>query len=573
MGWQEEMVKALEHAGKGEKNIVMARYASMTGKSPTHLYRIAKRNGYVSGRKKRCDNGKCALTELQIKFIAGLIYTTGRKNKKEIMSVKTALDIAEQNRVIEKGTVSVSRLQEILRDRGLNKKALRNKRSHMPMRSLHPNHVHLVDISVCIQYYLKNKELKIASEKAFYKNKFKNFTKVKQKIYRYVLTDHFSHTIFLKYYIAQGETVANLWDFLVSAWEPKPDPGAFPFRGVPFYLMMDKGAANTAGAIKNFLRKMDVGSVEGLPHNPRRQGSVERAQSFVEHNFESRLRLHPVHGIDELNDYAMDWCTFMNSHPMHIHTRFGTSRMACWMKIRKKQLRECPERSLLQELFTENVKERKVHGDYSIRFESNRYRIKHIPGIIPNISRVKVFKKPFSLPEIMVIFNGDEYLVRPIESVNGGFDQDAAVIGNGYKSMPRNKTETQVSEICNLAYGENPKPGDIPFVGLRVFGGQADRIVSEYIPRKSIPSKIMKAPVDDRRINMVDVLRELAQIRIVPPDLNRAIREQYGSSISVADRDALVAAMADARLEIDSKGGLRFTCDPPVRNRQTSHVS
>lgn len=556
MSWQEEMTAELLATQNGDKALVLKRYGRMTGKSTAHLYRVARRYGFESGRKRRIDKGECVLNDLQIKFIAGQIYTTRRERKGEIMPVKEALDIAGQNGIIDPGCVSVARVQEILRDRGLNRKTLKAKRPHQSMRSLYPNHVHFMDVSVCIQYYLKNKRLHIEREDKFYKNKPENFTKIKQKIYRYVLTDHFSHTIFIKYYIAKGETMANLFDFLVDAWLPKANQEKFPFRGVPKIMMMDKGAANVSGAILDFLKNMDVLFLPGLPNNPMRQGSVERAQDHVEMYFESKLRIQSVSCIDELNHFALDWCAFMNASKTFTHTRFKTPRTHCWLKIQEGQLRECPDKGLLQDLFTAPSKECKVYGDYSIRFKSERYRIKHVKGVVPNSSKVRAFFKPFSWPSIVVEFNEIEYEVRPIAMADGGFDADAAVIGEEYKSMPESVRDQQIKAIDNLAYGEDRKPGDSPFAGLHVFGGQADRIDTDFMPRVSTPMSVDRTSMEERRVPMFDLFQALSGVGDVSPELNQAIRKAFGESISIADRDDLAAAMEDGLLFVGDDGQL-----------------
>ena len=538
---------------------IIEQYMQMTGKCRAQLYRIAADYGYESGRKTRSDKGQCVLNEGQIKTVAGVIYTTGRKNKHEIMPVKVALEMAERDGIIEPGCVSVNRMQELLRERGLNKKAFRNKETYQPMRSKHPNHVHFMDVSVCIQYYLKNrsKELRIKEFDKFYKNKPDNFI-MKRKIYRYVLTDHYSHTIFIKYYIARGETQNNLWDFLVSAWEAKPDSDKFPFHGVPFYLMMDKGAANTSGAIKKFIRKLDVKFLEGLPHNPRRQGSVEQAQNIVERNFESRLRLAPVYGVDELNRHARVWCAYFNSHRNHCHTRFGTPRIDCWLKIREDQLRQCPDRAILQELFAGEPKTPKICGDFSIRFRGRRYRIKHIEGIQPGVSQVNVspmLLSPPESPEIMVEFNKKEYIVKPIATDEAGFDMDAAVIGEEFKSMPESPVEKHIKDIENEAYGEERGTDDIPYAGFRPFDLEG-RVNREFMPRRSTPMKIDHENVGARRITMMELFKELMRSGDMTPDLNRAIRARFGESVSMADRDLLVGAMEAGGLFLDAAGQL-----------------
>ena len=561
MSWQEDMVTELRGAHNGDKARVMEKYALMTGRTTTHLYRVAGKHGYGHERKKRSDKGSCVLTDMQVRAVAAEILFTRRERKGTIMPVKKALEIAEQNRIIDPGVISVSRLQEVLRERGLNKAALNAPEAHTPMRSLHPNHVHFIDVSVCIQYYMKNKQLRIMREDLFYKNKWENFAKEKQKIYRYVLTDHFSHTIFVKYYITKGETTDNLFDFLVSAWEKKENHKTYPFRGVPFMIMMDRGAANISKPILDFLSNLDIEFPEPGQHNPRRQGSVERAQNYVEAYFESSLKIRSVSCIDELNRLALDWCRHINSHERYTHTRFKTPRIHCWMKIESHQLRECPERKILQDIFRERFVERLVNGDYSIRFQGEVFRIKHVKGIIPNVSKVKVFKKPFSWPEVVVEFDGNEYAAKPVEKVDGGFEADAQVIGQGYAAMPHSPTQQQIPMLENQAFGEDRKKGDAPFAHFNPFLYPDTQ--TEFMPKKSTPVHIDTTAMEDRRISMFDLFKAMQRIGgTVTPELNRAVRLAYGESVTMAQRDTLVEAMENNSLIVSEDGALIFERRP-----------
>lgn len=268
------------------------------------------------------------------------------------------------------------------------------------------------------------------------------------------------------------------------------------------------------------------------------------------------LKIQSSSCIDELNHYALDWCAFMNGSKRFIHSRFKTPRMLCWLKIREEQLRECPDRAILQDIFSAPSESCKVYGDYSIRFKGQRYRVKHVAGVIPNASKIEVFFKPFSWPVVAVKFNEITYEVRPIEMADGGFDADAPVIGEAYKSMPESVRDRQIKEIENLAYGEDRKKDDVPFAGLHVFGGQADRIETDFMPRSSTPMSVDRESVEERRIPMFDLFRALTGIGTVTPALNRAIRKAYGESVRMADRDELVLAMEDDRLFVGDDGQL-----------------
>lgn len=549
--WQDEMITELKAARNGERLKVMERYSAMTGKSIQNLYNIAAQGGYESGRKTRVDKGKCELNDSQVSFISAQIHTTGRELKGPIMPVELALINAEDNGIIDPGAVSVSRLQEILRDRGMNAAALKTPEPHIRMRSLHPNHVHVLDSSVCIQYYLKgkNKGFGIMREDMFYKNKYTNFNKVKKKLMRYVLVDHFSHTIFVKYYYSGGETQANLYDFLLSAWGGDKHE-KFPFRGVPFFVLMDAGAANTSGAILEFLKRLDVQIPASLPHNPRRQGSAEVTQNIVEKWFESNLRIQPAHDVETLNAWALDWAVGFNGSRKH--SRHGMTRTECWLKIKKEELRELPEKEMLHYIYANPSAERTVRGDYTIGFSyknnaSGEYSVKHIPGLIPHRSKVDVIVRPHHWPEIGVVFNGVEYLVKPLGKVAGGFREDAAIIGQEFKAMPESLPQQSKKMSDNLAYGEDRKRDAAPFEGLTVFGNYAEKVQRTFIPKagtsewgagSSLAGPIhMEIPVTEF---MKKVIRALGTISRAD---NSLIRERFGTSISLMESERIIAAV------------------------------
>jgi hypothetical protein len=553
------MVTALKQAKNGDRNTVMENYQNKTGKSIQTLYRIAGQNGYRTKRRRRCDSGTCALNENQIKFVASLINASKREIKGPIMDVGTALSIAEDNHIIEPGTVSVSWMQTLLREREIHRAALKTPRPSSRMRSRHPNHVHVMDSSVCIQYYLKGKKgLRIMREDMFYKNKLENYAKVKDRLMRYILADHFSHTLYVKYYYSGGESQENLYDFLLAAWSGGKHE-KFPFRGVPFYMLWDKASANVSLAIREFMQRLDIEKPPSLPHNPRRQGSAEVAQNIVEGKFESRLKFQPAYSVEELNEWALDWCVWFNATARH--RRHGMTRTECWITIKQMELRELPEREMLHYLFANPDAERLVKSDYTISFAyknhgSQDYFIKHIPGVIPNRSKVKVILRPHHWPEIGVIFDGNEYLVKPMETVAGGFGAHSAVIGEEYKAMPESVTQQAVKQMDNLAYGEDPVKDAVPFAGITVFGHQAGKVDTTYIPRRGAVLNVSGAgAVLDKEIPVMTLFSRLRKkMGTVPPALNRAVRETYGTSITISEADRLLNLAGAGNLTAENIG-------------------
>lgn len=546
------MVKRLYAAqGKrGEASEIVREYREMTGYSVQQIYRIARENGYRPRRKQRADAGECMLSESQVAWIAAQLHVTSREVKGAITPVEKAMMDAEDNGIIPRGCISVSRMQDILRERSLNKGGLDAPTPHIRMRSLHPNHVHILDASVCIQYYIKDR-IRMMPETDLYKNKYKNFVKHKKKLIRYVLTDHFSGCIFLKYYHASGENQRDVFDFVTSAWNAGKHE-KFPFRGVPFHLLIDAGAANISHAVTAFLEQMDVKIPKSLPHNPRRQGTAEVTQNLVERWFESGLRIQPATTVEQLNQWAMDWAVWFNA--TRTHTRTGMTRTGCWLSIRPEQLREMPDMELIRELFATPEKPCRVYGDYTIRFRGEVYPVGHIQGLMPGRSEVTAVMRPLTHPEILVRFKGEEYLVRPVGRVEGGFREGSAIIGEEYKAVPHSPVQNAKKIMENMAYGEERKKDQVPFAGTTVMGNKADKVAATPIPKKGVIHMAAVSAAEDiggKQISLYEFITQRLKPAlggVVSPEINRAVSERYGSSISLTDAGRLADAARDGRL-------------------------
>lgn len=552
--WQAELVERLKNAKPRERRDIIEEYSKKTGRSKPQLYRVAKAHGFETGRT-RCDKGvlKSGLTEGQINYVAAIIHTTGRENKGPIMPVERALQIAIDNGVIEEGQITPVRLTAILKERQLSKTHMKAPAPHTEMRSLHPNHVHVFDVSVCIQYYLKDGKMAIMDERDFYKNKLEKFTKIKARLMRYVIADHFSGAFHLKYYNAAGESADNLFDFLKEAWAKKQDE-KLPFHGVPFNLLMDSGAANTARATVALLERMDVNVPKGRPYNPRRQGALETMHSVLEEWFESGLRIQPAFDVDTLNAWADDFSIWFQA--MKEHSRHGMPRSQCWLMIKPEQLRLLPPDDILQDLFANPEEECTVNGDYSIRFRGNRYNVKHVEGVFAR-AKVKAILKPFKWPKVDVSYQGKLYECEPITILPahlGGFRADAAVIGSEYRSQPETVTQQAEKVLENLAYGEERKKDSVPFAGARVFGHHAEKVEGlSFIQRQGTPIEIDRQ-ITEKSISMIEFLKRLrSAIGTITPELNRELKERYGESIDVKEAEEVIRRISEGEAGAELK--------------------
>jgi hypothetical protein len=558
--WEQDLVEKLTAAKQGGKRgactAVIREYGTMTGKSPQQLYRVAKRHGYTAKRKRRSDAGECVLSEGQIMWIASQIKCTARELKGPITPVAKAVMDAEDNRIIEPGQISASRMAEILRERGLSAACLKAPTPHTHMRSLHPNHVHLIDMSICIQFYLKGR-LRIMPEDDFYKNKYSNFTKIKNKLIRYILVDHYSGCFFVKYYYAAGETADNLFDFLMSAWAGDKHP-QYPFRGVPFFMLMDAGAANTSKAMLSFFAGLGVDLPKGMPHNPRRQGGVEVIQNVVERWFESSLRIQPATTVEQLNGWAVDFCAWFNAEKRH--SRHGMTRTQAWLKIRADQLRERPGLEILQELYAKPEEERLLRADYAIRYNGADYDLRHLPDVMPGMSRVKVVLRPFTHPEILVRWKDGEYLVQPVGRGDMGFREDAAVIGAEFKGVPESATQRRGKVLDRIAYGDqNPTRKDAaPHAGAVVMGNKAAKIRDNFMPRTGTPHAVTARSADwtEKEISIMEAIKRLKPlVGAVSTTDNQAIRARYGTAVPVAEITRITEAIRDGQTLAEALAG------------------
>jgi len=559
--WQEDLAAALRGANPRERKAILAKYRDRTGFSDQHLYRVAAEHGFTSGRRGRSDRGvlKTGLTDEQIELVAGLMYETGRENKGPIMPVERAIQLAEMNGYLGCGQVTPGAMNRILRERQMSKAHMKAPAPHTPMQSLHPNHVHVFDVSVCIQYYLKNGKLGIMDEKVFYKNKPENFAKIKERILRYVITDHFSGAFRARYYNTSGESAENLWHFLKWAWGTQCHE-KLPFRGVPFILLMDTGAANKSHAILNFLERLEVEVPRGLPYNPRRQGSVETTHTIIEQWFESGLRIEPGTEIEQINVWLWDWMAWHQAFKNH--SRLKMPRTPAWLWIKEEQFRELPEEAILQEIYVGKEETRKVSGAYAISFDGKEYNLKHVPGICVDAT-VRVVRKLYKRPLIDVEWQGVLYEAGPIEmlpAVRGGFRADAAVIGQSYKAQPETQTQKALKRFDNMAYGEDRKKDAAPFAGLHVYGGLADRIGVEFIAKRGTPIAVDRAAIMDTHISVDELIRRaVRQAGRITPDTNQFLRARYEAGIEVKEAEEVIRGIMDGTWPADDRRAMEAT--------------
>lgn len=510
-----DLAQRLDAAAHGECTAMICAFSEMYDWSYSRVYRALGKIGWSSGRKPRSDRGTTSQSMDVLNDVCATLRIGQRKNGKATMHTPTAVSLLSQNgREI---AVSNSRVNHLLRVRKMNLAAQQQDRAAQACRSLHPNHVHQVDPSLCLIYYMPDGKQRIIQEDEFYKNKLENVARLKLKVWRYVLTDHYSNTTIVRYYQAKGETQANLFDFLLYCWEKRDGR---VMHGVSAMLIWDKGSANTAGAIKNALRALGVEAVEHKAKNPRAKGSVENGNNRVECLFESRLMYEPVENVDQLNAAAEAWYNAYNAdaipnYDARLHRKYmpePKARYAIWQMIRREQLRILPPVEMCRLLLSADPIERKVDGELTISFKHPgpkvrlHYDVGHLPGVYVG-AMVKVSPLVYGDNQVLVTvtdYKNEEttHIVSPVAADAAGFRADGAVYGEEYKSRPDTVIEQAGKAADRAAYPgldqveieKAKEKNSVPFGGLDAHSHLAHVAAPAFMDRPgerlSVPNPI-----------------------------------------------------------------------------------
>ena len=386
-----EAAQAARSAGHGRKEAIYAAAAAELGVS---VSTIKSKIGEINGRqrKRRADAGEYTLSREDADLIAAYWRETTRGTGKRLLTLENAVDQLRANGRIQAGRVdeetgefsplSISAIARAMRGYGIHPDQLTAPKPVTRLISEFPNQVWQLDPSLCVLYYLRPSAdavdgLKVMPADQFYKNKPANLAKVEnERVWRYVITDHASGCLFVRYVLG-AESAVNLVDAFLAAIQQR---NGEPFHGVPYRLMMDPGSANTSATARNLFHALQVELLINRPGNPRAKGQVENANNLVERYFEAGLRMIPVPDLDRLNALAGKWGCWFNGSS--VHSRHGMTRFGAWQLIRSDQLRLAPSLDLCREAARTKSETRKVTPDLKISFGGKSYHVDQVPGIL-----------------------------------------------------------------------------------------------------------------------------------------------------------------------------------------------
>lgn len=451
-----DVAKQLTTAKHGEKGNIIEKACDTLQVSRPQLYRELEKVGFTTERKTRSDKGKTVVPVEVAEQVGAMVHLATRANGKKTLPITTALEILSADGKAPK--VSPATISRVMKQNMCHPKQLATPTAHTSQRSLHPNHVWQVDASVCVIFYLPKGGMQVMDEKKFYKNKPHNLKKIEnERVIRYVITDHYSGSIYVEY-VSGSESSENLIQVFLNAIQLRGFQE--PMHGVPFILYADKGCANTSGLFKNLMERLDVQFIAHATGNSRAKGQVENAQNIVETQFEGRFKFLNIENIEQLNSLAQRWRVDWNEHK--IHSRTKQTRNKVWQSIAIHQLRKAPTMELCKELVSTVPVEKTVKGNLTIShsikgYGQHDYDLRHIDGIYPK-AKVQVVVNPYRSPCVDVITintHGEQqiYTVEPMQVDWVGFDVNAPVIGEQIQSMPNSEIDNQRSKVIKQAYG------------------------------------------------------------------------------------------------------------------------
>lgn len=453
----------------GERGVIVKRLAATLGVSVNTAYRYLKRYaGWSSGKKPRRGKGETCVPENLCRRIAELMLFP-RANGKQVMTLKLAVNIAKSNGEgiadPETGEIimpSVETISRAMRQYGCHPEQLKKGKPTGRVRSLHPNHTWLLDASVCILYRIRGtKRVVFLDERSYNAKKPKNLVEIgNRRIVRYVVIDHTSNAFYVRYEQAAGETAEGVLRTLIEFMANRGDHD--PAHGLPCILYTDPGPANTASLITNFCKQLDVRLIHHAPGVANATGAVEVHQDIIEKQFESRLRFMDVPDVAFLQSEADRWRRHFCARAEH--SRLKTTRNAAWLSIKEEQLRTVP-RDVLEAIAQWKEERRNAGTDFVISVDTRthygvrQYDLRELAyhGLNANES-VRVLLNPFKAPEIVAVLDmpdGTEkrFSIAPMEKDEYGQDTSAPVFGEGYRAMPKTRTEKVLEEIKMQAYG------------------------------------------------------------------------------------------------------------------------
>lgn len=543
-----DLVDELRAAPAARHRELRQRSATRWGVSERTVYRLTQA---AMGRQRqtRSDAGQRVLSAAVVAQAATMLARTKTKKEKIVGTLPVILDTLERRGLVEPGAVSPATLGRCLREYRLSRRQQKAPSASIQRISRHPNHVHLVDASICLTWYLREDGRIVRTpdvERRFYAGKPHEFAKLRQILYRYILVDHCTNAFFAHYYYSSGERAEDLIDFLLRAWSDKAEPLQYPFRGVPLVLAADQGPGMKAQTTRNLLANLDVEIDLHMPGVARASGAVENMMGTWERWFEARLLLsRPMESLGALNDLAHAYAMSINAHPRYKVGRHGMTRRDAWVGwMRDEYLRTCPDHDTFWMLAHRDAMERTVdnRGRISVALPGAGKTAFELRGVVHVGEKVSVRLHPYQERTVRVWnADGEELEAIRLEANEHGFLVGGRVGGFAGEDYDRHRDQ-EVDRVRRAAAEESER-----LTHDEAFGDP----VKETPPIPMIGAPLTGRPALSERARLERVTyTQVEALRRVRDAVNRPLtRDEYAHVTAAFDGEVIDGDELDRLIE------------------------
>lgn len=420
-----------------KKPVVIRHWAKILGVSKQTLYR------YFERKIKIKQNYPEQIPFDYLQRISSLKLTSLDKKGNTLSTQDVIDELKRQGQLPQDFNPSRSTIDRLLRKYGLDIQSLIQPSPAVHLVTHWPNQVHEIDSTVAPTYYLNNFG-RIAWD-PFAGARKKPRSKNQHKLILYSAWDHFSGTLYAKYFLAQAENSVDLFHFLYEFWSRKKDR-ALPFYGFPFqFLYTDQGSIWKAKSITSLMNRLS--KIVGFYHKkhepgkPRATGGVESSFNTLK-RFEKKLRVrikmgqHPT--LIELNDWLYEFLVDLNNDKKR--GKNNLPRNELWLQNVEASLLKTPPPLIdfLKMAYTRG-ETRQLNKFCEISWHGKTYHLKNLEDLIGR--------------EVLVWhgFKEDAIYVEYINDILGPFYPGRNEIDFGqYKSFPLTryeKTKRQLKAI------------------------------------------------------------------------------------------------------------------------------
>lgn len=550
-----EIARAARMAGHGQRAGIYAAACAELALSHATLQRYLAKVAVRDPRKRRGDAGTTALTRQEAELIAAYMRASTRNTGKCLASLQKTVAVLRANGEIravrldrssgELVLLSDSAIARGLKIYGLDLHTLSAPAPAVEMSAKHPNHVWMLDASLCVLYYLPKGGLAVMDAAVFEKNKPGNFRRIEnERVWRYSVIDKVSGAIYLEY-VFGGESGENVASVFINALQQR---ASYPFYGVPWMMYVDPGCANTSAMFKNLCKSLQIDLRWHLPGNARATGSVEKSHDIIERDFEGSLSMRPVASLDELNAAAVRWQHNYNASA--IHSRHGMTRYGAWSRIREEQLRIAPPLEICRELARSAPIARTVDTFLRISFGNQEYDVRTIPGVNAG-QKVMVCRNPWRVDSAQVVMRGENghdefHIVERVARDEFGQALDANLFGGEFKRHPDTPAQIASKTIDALIAGtaeQQKGRKTVPFDGrIDPYITLSDTLPS-YLPKRgtqlNVPTPVQ---LDSKPYSPIEAMRWAVGRINRPLTLaeNTWLREAWPGGVPEAELDTLL---------------------------------